>query len=153
MFFPSSTLKRSEQTEDCSESATDPQMVKDHPCDCLRVTTLFLRSAFCSFVGTLEQKSPRKNSISQLAIFEFNVSRSPVTMPPETISNDFGWFLELISRFEFEFCRCEIFFEGFKFLVCSKFNHTPCGLYMCMCCGLCVPTEFQFECCGVRDDS
>ena len=28
--------------------------------------------------------------------------------------------LELISRFEFEFCRCEIFcFEGFEFLVCS----------------------------------
>ena len=27
----------------------------------------------------------------------------------------FRVFLELISRFEFEFCRCEIFFEGFEF--------------------------------------
>ena len=32
------------------------------------------------------------------------------TMPPETYSNDFGGFLELISRFEFEFCRCGSFF-------------------------------------------
>ena len=32
----------------------------------------------------------------------------------------FREFLELISRFEFEFCRREkIFFEGFEFLVCS----------------------------------
>ena len=36
----------------------------------------------------------------------------------------FRWFLELISRFEFEFRRRGIFFEGFEFLVCSKFNHT-----------------------------
>ena len=32
-----------------------------------------------------------------------------ITMRPETNSNDF-WFLELISRFEFDFCRCGIFF-------------------------------------------
>ena len=25
--------------------------------------------------------------------------------------------------------------------------------YMCMCCGLFVPTQFHFECCGVLDDS
>ena len=31
----------------------------------------------------------------------------------------FRFFMELISRFEFEFCRCETFFEGFEFLVCS----------------------------------
>ena len=31
------------------------------------------------------------------------------SMPPETCSNDFGVFSELISRFEFEFCRCEFF--------------------------------------------
>ena len=32
----------------------------------------------------------------------------------------FRGFLELISRFEFEFCRCvNYFFEGFEFLVCS----------------------------------
>ena len=36
----------------------------------------------------------------------------------------FRGFLELISRFEFEFCRRGFFFEGFEFLVCSKFNHT-----------------------------
>ena len=61
--------------------------------------------------------------------------------------------LELISRFEFEFRRCEkLFFEGFEFLVCSKFNHThTMWPYMCLCCGLFVTTQFQFECCGVRD--
>ena len=42
----------------------------------------------------------------------------------------FRGFWELISRFEFEFRRRwnYIFFEGFEFLVCSKFNHTRCGL-------------------------
>ena len=39
-----------------------------------------------------------------------------LTKPIRTISG----FWELISRFEFEFCRCEnYFFEGFEFLVCS----------------------------------
>ena len=42
----------------------------------------------------------------------------------------FRWFLELISRFEFEFRRCGFFFERFEFLVCSGFNHTKCG---CTC--------------------
>ena len=44
-----------------------------------------------------------------------------ITMRPEINSNDFGVFLELISRFEFEFRRREnfFFFEGFEFLVCS----------------------------------
>ena len=36
---------------------------------------------------------------------------------------NFGWFRELISRFEFEFRRCENFFERFEFLMRSKFNH------------------------------
>ena len=37
----------------------------------------------------------------------------------------FRGFLELISRFEFDFLRREnYFFERFEFLVCSKFNHT-----------------------------
>ena len=52
--------------------------------------------------------------------------------------------LELISRFEFEFCRRENYFlKRFEFLVCS-----------CECChGLFVPTQFHFECYGFRDDS
>ena len=41
------------------------------------------------------------------------------TMPAETYSNDFWGFLELISRVEFEFCRCVKIFEGFEFLVRS----------------------------------
>ena len=72
---------------------------------------------------------------------KFRWSRGSLfTIPPETNSNDFGGFLELISRFEFGFRR-----RGVP-------SHTmwPC---MCMCCGLFVPTQFHFECCGVRDDS
>ena len=44
-----------------------------------------------------------------------------ITIRPEINSNDFGGFLELIRRFEFEFeCRRgNYFFEGFEFLVCS----------------------------------
>ena len=38
-----------------------------------------------------------------------------ITFPPETNSNDFGVFLELISRFEFEFCRCVIFLKDSNF--------------------------------------
>ena len=44
-------------------------------------------------------------------------------MRPKINSNDFGFFLKLISRFEVEFRRCGFFFEGFEFLVCSMFNH------------------------------
>ena len=64
----------------------------------------------------------------------------------------FRGFLELISRFEFEFRRCELFFERFEFLVRSGFNHTM-WLCICLCCGLFAPTQFQFECCRVLDDS
>ena len=33
------------------------------------------------------------------------------TIRPETNSNDFGFFVELISRFEFDFRRCGMFFN------------------------------------------
>ena len=45
-----------------------------------------------------------------------------LTKPIRTISG----FWELISRFEFEFCRCEFFFEGFEFLVCSCERAVAC---------------------------
>ena len=51
---------------------------------------------------------------------------------------DFGFFLELISRFELDFRRCgNYFFERFEFLVCSKFNHTQCGR-TCACAVACL---------------
>ena len=43
------------------------------------------------------------------------------TIPPEIISNDFGFF-ELFSRFEFAFRHCERFFLNDSNF-CSKFNH------------------------------
>ena len=51
-------------------------------------------------------------------------------------------FLELISRFEFEFCRRGNY-ERFEFF----------GAFMWMCRGLFVPTQFHFECCGFFDGS
>ena len=66
----------------------------------------------------------------------------------------FRGFLELISRFEFEFSRREnIFFERFEFFGVFKVQPQAMWPYMCMCCGLFAPTQFHFECCGVRDDS
>ena len=53
--------------------------------------------------------------------------------PFRTIS----FFLELISRFEFDVRRCGFFFERFEFLVCSKFNHTQCGR-ACACAVACL---------------
>ena len=45
--------------------------------------------------------------------------------PPETNSNDFGWFLELISRFEFDFRRRGIFFlNDSNFCVFKVQSHT-----------------------------
>ena len=76
------------------------------------------------------------------------------TIPPEVISNDFWGFLELISRFKFEFRRRgKIFLKDSNFwCVQSSITHTM-WLLMCMCCGLFAPTQFHFECCCVWDDS
>ena len=56
----------------------------------------------------------------------------------------FRGFLELISRFEFEFRRRENYF----FWTIRIF-----GAFMWMCRGLFVPTQFHFECCGFLDGS
>ena len=74
------------------------------------------------------------------------------TIPAETNSNDFG-FLELISRFEFEFRRRENFSRTIRIFGVFKVQSHTMWPYMCVCCGLFVPTQFQFECCDVRDDS
>ena len=61
----------------------------------------------------------------------------------------FRGFSELISRFEFGFRRRgKKLFERFEFLCVHATT-----LSMCLCCGLFAPTQFHFECCGVRDDS
>ena len=59
-----------------------------------------------------------------------------IPFPPKPIRTISG-FLELISRFALEFRRCGFFFERFEFLVCSKFNHTPCGC-PCACAVACL---------------
>ena len=63
-------------------------------------------------------------------------------------------FWELLSTFEFDFRRCEIlyFLKDSIFGVFKVQSHTMWP-YMCMCCGLFVPTQFHFECYGVLDDS
>ena len=60
---------------------------------------------------------------------------------------------ELTSRFEFDFRRRGFFFERFEFFGVFKVQSHTMWPYMCMCCGLFVPTQFHFDCCGVRDDS
>ena len=56
------------------------------------------------------------------------------------------------SRFEFDFRQCD-FFEGFEFLVCSKFNHMQRDR-TCACAVACLhPRKFHVECCGVLGHS
>ena len=46
------------------------------------------------------------------------------TMPPETHSNDFGFFFFGINwKIRIRFSSWRKIFERFEFLVCSKFNH------------------------------
>ena len=80
-----------------------------------------------------------------------HVSDVLVTMRPKLNSNDFGGFLGSISRFGFGFRRCGFFFTIRYFGVFKVQSHTMRS-YMCLCCGLFVLTEFQFECCCARDD-
>ena len=76
------------------------------------------------------------------------------TMRPEINSNDFGGFLELTSRFEFEFRRRENYIFGtIRIFGVFKVQSHTMWPYMCLCCGLFVPTQFRFECCDFRDDS
>ena len=55
-------------------------------------------------------------------------------------SNDLGRYLELFSRFEFEFFRRGSFFQiVLRFFVCSEFIHTQCDL-TCACVVACFHT-------------
>ena len=91
--------------------------------------------------GALQEKVQHVEAAGQIVVL-YHVA--------ENKFERFRGFMELKSRFDFDFRRCGNFFvERFEFLVCSKFKWP----YMCLCCGLFVPTQFHFECCGVRDDS
>ena len=76
------------------------------------------------------------------------------TIPLKTNSNDFGCFWNQLADSNSNFVVAEIiFFERFEFFGVFKVQSHTMWLSMCMCCGLFAPTQFQFECCGVRDDS
>ena len=70
----------------------------------------------------------------------------------QTNSIEFGGFWKKLADSNSNFFVAEmICFERFEFFGVFKVeSHTmwPC---MCLCCGLFVPTQFHFECCGVRD--
>ena len=52
----------------------------------------------------------------------------------------FRWFLELTSRFEFDFRRCGVFFLIIRILVCLDFEHMQCD---CTCaCAVAVSVSF-----------
>ena len=70
-----------------------------------------------------------------------------------SVENQFERFRGFSSNSNFVVAKI-IFFERFEFLVCSKFNHTHhVAVHVACACGLFAPTQFQFECCRVRDDS
>ena len=70
--------------------------------------------------------------------------------PIRTISGGVGIYLQIRIRFS----SSRNFFSNDSNFWCvqSSITHTLWP-YMCMCCGLFAPTQFHFECCGVRDDS
>ena len=47
----------------------------------------------------------------------------------------------------------KFFLERVEFFVVFEVQSNTMWSYMCMCCGLFAPTQFQFECCGFREDS
>ena len=74
------------------------------------------------------------------------------SIPPETKANDFVFFIIQQIRIRF-FVVAKIFFRTIRLFGVFKVQSHAMRLYMCMCCGLCAPTQFQFECCCVLDDS
>ena len=77
-----------------------------------------------------------------------------VTIRPKINSNDFGEFSNSLADWNSNFVVAEIlFFERFEFFGVFKVQSHTMWPYMCLCCGLFVPTQFHFECCGFRDDS
>ena len=91
---------------------------------------------FNGYVDFIYSANARNLSFS-LKVTEFSISRTWSYYAAENKFERFQGGLELISRFEFEFRRCGNFFEGFEFLVCSKFNHTQCG-HPCACAAACL---------------
>ena len=80
--------------------------------------------------------------------------KSFITIRVQTNSNDFGRFWIYLTESNSNFVVAKIlFFWTIRILGVFKVQSHTMWLSMCMCCGLFVPTEFQFECGGVRDDS
>ena len=76
--------------------------------------------ARCSFACLISSITSERAKVFYSAVSTYHAARNKFER--------FRVFWESISRFEFEFRRREkYFFERFEFLVCSKFNHTPCG--------------------------
>ena len=74
-------------------------------------------------------------------------------MPPETNSNDFGRFLELSSQFEYDFRRRVFFLNDSNFwCVQNSITHNA-AVHVPVLWPFFAPTQFQFECCGVLDNS
>ena len=70
------------------------------------------------------------------------------TVRPKINSNDFGVLgINWKIRIRISSSR-KIFFAGFEFLVCSITHLVALHVLV-----LFAPTQFHFECCGVRDDS
>ena len=72
---------------------------------------------------------------SSIGRYQNRIKLLPFTFPPESNSNDFGFFWNQSAGSISIFVVAD-FFERFEFLVCSKFNHTLCGR-TCACAVAC----------------
>ena len=80
-----------------------------------------------------------------------------IRMNDHSAENKFERFREVFGIYEQIRIRIlssrKLFFERFEFFGVFKVQSHTMWPYMCMSCGLFAPTQFHFECCGVRDDS
>ena len=75
------------------------------------------------------------------------------TIPPKINSNDFGSFWNELADSNSNFVVAEVIFWTIRIFGVFKVQSHTMWPYMCMRCGLFVPTQFHFECCGVFDES
>ena len=79
--------------------------------------------------------------------------KTPVTMPTEINSNDFGRFGNDSADSNSKFVVVEIFKKPIRFFVCSGFNHIQCDC-TCACVVACLhPSHFLSNCGCVLADS
>ena len=114
-----------------------------------------LQRKFEERAGTDSYSSPFMHAHWSWEWFETWICAPEPTVIYYSARNQFERFrvvLGINSQIQIRFSSLRIFGTIRFFRVFGVRTHTM-WLYIWLCCGLCAPTQFHFECCGVRDDS